>query len=164
MCRTVSPGRSGEAEGGSAQVPSQGWGAQGGLWPLKPARHPHEGAQGGAGGSPCQQPQRHLVPGDAVGILTHDDVGHPRSCKGKRALSDGGTAWATPRATPRASGPPTSVLVAVVARADVGGLVGVQGHRLVVVIVVGVVHVHLEQWRGGLGVRLCSLGRWGLGS
>lgn len=45
-------------------------------------------------------------------------------------------------------GPPTSVLVAVVARADVGGLVGVDGHRLVVVVVVGVVDVHLEK---GLG-------------
>lgn len=40
-------------------------------------------------------------------------------------------------------GPPTSVLVAVVAGADVGGLVGVEGHRLVVVIVIGIVDVHL---------------------
>lgn len=40
-------------------------------------------------------------------------------------------------------GPPTSVLVAVVAGADVGGLVGVEGHRLVVVVIVGVVDVHL---------------------
>lgn len=40
-------------------------------------------------------------------------------------------------------GPPTSVLVAVVAGADVGGLVGVEGHCLVVVVVVGVVDVHL---------------------
>ncbi|KFP76915.1 hypothetical protein N310_13158, partial [Acanthisitta chloris] len=39
---------------------------------LKPAWHPHEGAQGSAGGSPCQQPQGHLVPGDPVGILAHD--------------------------------------------------------------------------------------------
>lgn len=37
----------------------------------------------------------------------------------------------------------TSVLGGVVAGADVGGLVGVQGHRLVVVVVVGVVDVHL---------------------
>lgn len=50
---------------------------------LKPARHPHEGAEGSAGGSPCQQPQGHLVPGDPVGILTHDDVGNPGSCKAK---------------------------------------------------------------------------------
>lgn len=50
-----------------------------------------------------------------------------------------------PRARPGTTGPPTSVLVAVVAGADVGGLVGVQGHRLVVVVIVGVVHVHLEQ-------------------
>ncbi|KFQ92562.1 hypothetical protein Y956_06597, partial [Nipponia nippon] len=39
---------------------------------LKPAGHPHEGAQGGAGGRPRQQPQGHLVPGDPVGILAHD--------------------------------------------------------------------------------------------
>lgn len=38
----------------------------------------------------------------------------------------------------------TSVLGGVVAGADVGGLVGVQGHRLVVVVVVGVVDVHLR--------------------
>lgn len=60
-----------------------------------------------------------------------------------------------PRAPPGATGPPTSVLVAVVAGADVGGLVGVQGHRLVVVVIVGVIHVHLEQrgdiWGSGCG-------------
>lgn len=54
---------------------------------LKPARHPHEGAQGGTGGGPRQQPQGHLVPGDPVGILAHDDVGHPGSCKAKRGVS-----------------------------------------------------------------------------
>lgn len=87
MCGSLSPGCSGEAEGGLGQVPRQGWGAEEGLWPrLKPARHPHEGAQGSAGGGPRQQPQCHLVPGDAVGILAHDDVGHPGSCGGKREL------------------------------------------------------------------------------
>lgn len=44
-------------------------------------------------------------------------------------------------------GPPTSILVAVVAGADVGGLVGVEGHRLVVVVIVGVVDVHLGAGR-----------------
>ncbi|KFP02374.1 hypothetical protein N300_04230, partial [Calypte anna] len=39
---------------------------------LKPAGHPHEGAQGSSRGRPCQQPQGHLVPRDPVGILTHD--------------------------------------------------------------------------------------------
>ncbi|KFU89862.1 hypothetical protein M959_11766, partial [Chaetura pelagica] len=39
---------------------------------LKPAGHPHEGAQGSTSGCPCQQPQGHLVPGDPVGILAHD--------------------------------------------------------------------------------------------
>lgn len=52
--------------------------------PLKPAWHPHEGAQGCTSGGPRQQPQGHLVPGDAVGILAHDDVGHPGGCKAKR--------------------------------------------------------------------------------
>lgn len=61
-------------------------------------------------------------------------------------MSDREQPWAPPGAT----GPPTSILVAVVARADVGGLVRVQGHRLVVVIVVGVVHVHLERRVGGI--------------
>lgn len=85
MCGSLSPGCFGEAEGGSGQVPRQGWGAEGRLWPsLKPAGHPHEGAQGGPGGGARQQAQRHLVPGDAVGILAHDDVGHPGSCGGNR--------------------------------------------------------------------------------
>ncbi|KFZ56381.1 hypothetical protein N321_06728, partial [Antrostomus carolinensis] len=39
---------------------------------LKPTRHPHEGAQGSAGGRPRQQPQSHLVPRDPVRILAHD--------------------------------------------------------------------------------------------
>lgn len=71
------------------------------------------------------------------------------------AVSDRGTASGTPPGPP---GPPTSVLVAVVAGADVGGLVGVQGHRLVVVVVVGVVHVHLEWWGGVWGSGCSSHG------
>lgn len=54
---------------------------------LKPAGHPHEGAQGSTSGSPGQQPQGHLVPRDPVGILAHDDVGHPGSCKAKQEVS-----------------------------------------------------------------------------
>ncbi|KGL77943.1 hypothetical protein N309_08726, partial [Tinamus guttatus] len=38
---------------------------------LEPAGHPHEGAERGAGGCSCQEPQGHLVSGDAVGILAH---------------------------------------------------------------------------------------------
>lgn len=61
--------------------------------PLKPAWHPHEGAQGCTSGGPRQQPQGHLVPGDAVGILAHDDVGHPGGCKAKRGRW---VAWGSP--------------------------------------------------------------------
>jgi len=82
-----------------------GWGGKGGLrpslgGPLKPARHPHEGAQGRAGGGPRQQPQGHLVPGDPVGILAHDDVGHPGSCKAKSGVSWGGGGRCRPPGTP----------------------------------------------------------------
>lgn len=64
---------------------------------------------------------------------------------------------------PRATGPPTSVLVAVVAGADVGSLVGVQGHRLVVVVIIGVVHVHLRQRAWGTLGSGCPGGEGSLG-
>lgn len=87
MYGSLSPGCSGEAEGAQSRFQGRAGEQRGGLWAsLKPARHPHEGAQGGASGGPRQQPQRHLVPGDAIGILAHDDVGHPGSWRENGAL------------------------------------------------------------------------------